>query len=270
MLDSAHTRRKVFCVNYRDIQTWNVGAQFELSWNWPTSSIKPLATILRRRTEAALEKLAPGDVVQLLTIRFDGTIEPRDPTPISDIKGKLFRVHAGDVIFSKIDVRNGAISLAPDGIAHMCATSEFPIYSVNTGAAHPEYVRLLFRTTVFKSLLNSMISGSSGRKRIQPSQLESVRVPIPPRDIQNKIVAYWEKAQAGLEAAETALQSLVEELHTHLLSKTAGFHRATRSRVFIANYEKMPQWDVKAGRAAAFAAANPAFVRLGSGFITNR
>lgn len=263
MFDATQTRRKAFCVNYRNIQTWNVGALFELKWSWPTSDIRPLATILKRRSEGALVKLAPDAVVHLLTIRFDGTTEPRDPTPISDVKGKLFRVHAGDVIFSKIDVRNGAIGLAPDGIANMCATSEFPIYSVDTRAAHPEYVRLLFRTTVFKNLLNSMISGSSGRKRIQPSQIESVRVPIPPRDVQDKIVTFWEKAQTGLVAAETAFQSLVQDLDAHLSSKTAGFGQATRSKVFLANYKRMQQWDVKAGRAAAFSAANPSFIRLG-------
>ncbi len=35
------------------------------------------------------------------------------------------------------------------------------------------------------------------------------------------------------------------------------------SRVFIANYENAQQWDVKAGRAAAFISSNPDFVRLG-------
>jgi hypothetical protein len=33
--------------------------------------------------------------------------------------------------------------------------------------------------------------------------------------------------------------------------------------VFLANYAKTQQWDVKAGRAAAFISANPGFVRLG-------
>lgn len=47
MLDATTTQRRMFCVHFRDIQTWNVGAQFELKWNWPASDIKPLASVLR-------------------------------------------------------------------------------------------------------------------------------------------------------------------------------------------------------------------------------
>ena len=199
----------------------------------------------------------------LLTIRFDGSIEPREPVRISDIKGKLFRVHAGDVVFSKIDVRNGAIGLAPDGIECMCVTSEFPVYSVNTNQAHPEYVKLLFRTVAFKKLLNSMISGASGRKRVQPSQLEGVKVPIPGFSVQQRIVAHWEAAQRERSSADLALVELVAELHSYLVKRTKAFEPVTHSRVLLASYKNIQQWDVKAGRAAAFLTANPEFLRLG-------
>lgn len=263
MTEVAQARPRVFGVSYRELQTWSVAAQFAVNWNWPDEVIKPLASILHRRTEAALETLTPESFATLLTIRFDGSIEPREPVPIKDVKGKLFRVFPGDVIFSKIDVRNGAIGLAPDDIDAMCATSEFPIYSVNIEKAHPEYVKLLFRTAAFKKLLNSMISGASGRKRIQPSQLEGVKIPIPPLPIQQKIVAHWEAAQLERAAADTALSALVSELHSWLVKQTKGFGQVTRSKVFLANYENTQQWDVKAGRAAAFITANPDFFRLG-------
>ena len=135
---------------------------------------------LVRRREAASNTLAPDALVTLLTIRFDGSVEPRAPVRLEDVKGRLFRVHPGDVVFSKIDVRNGAIGLAPDCTERICVTSEFPVYAVDESRADPVFVKLLFRTDAFMRVLNSMISGASGRKRIQPSQLEKVRVPIPP------------------------------------------------------------------------------------------
>jgi restriction endonuclease S subunit len=263
MEEAVQVRSRVFGVSYRDLQTWNVAAQFAVNWNWSAEIIKPLASIIIRRTEAALEMLTRESFATLLTIRFDGSIEPREPVQIKDVKGKLFRVYPGDVIFSKIDVRNGAIGLAPDDIDTMCATSEFPIYSVNVEKAHPEFVKLLFRTAAFKKLLNSMISGASGRKRIQPSQLEGVKVPIPSLPIQQKIVAHWETAQLERASADTALSSIVAELHSLLVKQTKGFSKVTRSKVFLANYENTQQWDVKAGRAAAFITANPDFIRLG-------
>ena len=142
-------RTRVFSIGFQDLTTWSVAAQFAAEWNWPLEIIKPLGRILKRRSEAALETLSPEAMVTLLTIRFDGSIEAREPIQIKDIKGKLFRVHPGDVVFSKIDVRNGSIGLAPDDIECMCVTSEFPAYSVKSDRALPEYVKLLFRTKAF-------------------------------------------------------------------------------------------------------------------------
>ncbi|MFZ5765657.1 MAG: hypothetical protein ACOY4H_08680 [Thermodesulfobacteriota bacterium] len=263
MGEVAQARPRAFSIGFRGLQTWSVAAQFAVNWNWSDEVIKPLASILRRRNEAALETLTPESMVTLLTIRFDGSIEPREPVRIKDVKGRLFRVYPGDVVFSKIDVRNGAIGLAPDDIDCMCVTSEFPVYSVDFKKTDSGYVKLLFRTVAFKKLLNSMISGASGRKRIQPTQLEGVKVPIPLLPIQQKIVAHWEAAQLEREAADTALSALVLELHSWLVKQTKGFGQVTRSKVFLANYANTQQWDVKAGRAAAFITANPDFIRLG-------
>ncbi|MEX1666010.1 hypothetical protein [Zhongshania arctica] len=263
MGELVQTRPRAFSVGFLGLQTWSVAAQFAVNWNWPDEVIKSLASILRRRNEAALETLTLESVVTLLTIRFDGSIEPREPVRIRDIKGRLFRVYPGDVVFSKIDVRNGAIGLAPDDIECMCVTSEFPVYSVDFQKTDSGYVKLLFRTIAFKKLLNSMISGASGRKRIQPTQLEGVNVPIPSLPIQQKIVTHWEAAELERAAADAALSALVLELHSWLVKQTKGFGQVTRSKVLLANYENTQQWDVKAGRAAAFITANPDFIRLG-------
>lgn len=263
MDEVVEVRPRAFGVSFSDLQTWSVAAQFAVNWNWSDEVIKPLENILCRRNEAALETLSLESMVTLLTIRFDGSIEPREPTRIKDVKGRLFRVYPGDVVFSKIDVRNGAIGLAPDDIDCMCVTSEFPVYSVDFRKTDSGYVKLLFRTVAFKKLLNSMISGASGRKRIQPSQLESVQVPIPPLPIQQKIVAHWQTAQLERAEADSALSALVSELHLWLVKQTKGFSQVTRSKVLLANYENTSQWDVKAGRAAAFITSNPDFIRLG-------
>ena len=256
-------KSKVLSVSFSDLKNWSVSSQFIIDWKWPENDIRPLGNILQRRSEASLDTLTEDTVVTLLTIRFDGSIEPRDPVAIKDVKGKLFRVYPGDVVFSKIDVRNGAIGLAPDGIGCMCVTTEFPVYSVNTKEAAPGYVKLLFRTQSFMAILNSMISGASGRKRIQPSQLEGVVVPIPAKALQKKIERHWAEAQENLVKAEVALGQLVSKLHLYLCSRTNEFELVARSRVFVANYSKSRQWDLKAGRAAAFIKSNPSFIKLG-------
>lgn len=248
MGEAAQARPRAFSIGFRGLQTWSVAAQFAVNWNWSDEVIKPLASILRRRNEAALETLKPESMVTLLTIRFDGSIEPREPVRIKDVKGRLFRVYPGDVVFSKIDVRNGAIGLAPDEIDCMCVTSEFPVYSVNFKKTDSGYVKLLFRTIAFKKLLNSMISGASGRKRIQPNQLEGVKVPIPPLPIQQKIVAHWEAAQTKANDLLAQAEQLPEELEKQVLG-TLGLKKKkkiTMPKVMVTNWAELTKWNQRA------------------------
>ena len=256
-------RRRAFTAGFGGLEVWSVAAQLAVDWDWPPSAIRPLGEALVRRREAASDTLTPVASVTMLTIRFDGSVEPRAPVRLQDVKGRLFRVHPGDLVFSKIDVRNGAVGLAPDGIERICVTSEFPVYAVDEREADPVFVKLLFRTAAFKRILNSMISGASGRKRIQPSQLEKVRVPIPPLGVQRRIVEHWLGAEQRRAAADAAYSAVVAKLDAYLTERTQTFEEITRARSFVARFENAYQWDLKGGRAAAFVAANANFVRLG-------
>lgn len=250
-------------MSFGSIEVWSVGAQFTADWGWPPNTVKPLGEALVRRSEPASDTLAPDVGVTMLTIRFDGSIEPRARVRLRDIKGRLFRVYPGDVVFSKIDVRNGAIGLAPNNIELICVTSEFPVYAVDVRSAEPEFIKLLFRTDAFRRILNSMISGASGRKRIQPSQLENVRVPIPPLPIQRRIISHRLDAERHREAADAIYSTLVAELDAYLTERTTAFEGITRASSFVARFENTRQWDLKRARAAAFVSTNPGFVRLG-------
>lgn len=250
-------------VPFVNAHTWNVAAQFAVQWRWDDKDIKELGSALTRRIEAAADTLPLEAEVTLLTIRFDGSIEPRQPQRICDVKGKLFRVHPGDVVFSKIDVRNGAIGVAPDTIPNMCVTSEFPVYTVQDSYAASDYVKLLFRTRAFMRLLNSMISGASGRKRIQPSQLEQAKVPLPDLRVQRAIAQEWSRAERVVSKHVDDFEGLTLEVDGLMRSKTSNFDDTCKSKFFVSSYDLTRQWDMKAGRAAHFIGSNPAFVRLG-------
>ena len=263
MSKAVDVRRGAFTVSFGALEVWSVAAHVAVDWGWPPSTIRPLGDVLVCRREPASDTLAPNAAVTMLTIHFDGSIEPRARVRLRDIKGRLFRVHPGDVVFSKIDVRNGAIGLAPDNIELICVTSEFPVYAVDVRNAEPAFIKLLFRTAVFKRILNSMISGASGRKRIQPSQLEKLRVPIPPLPFQRSVVSHQLDAERRRAAADSTLSTLVAELDAYLTDRTRAFEGITRAPTFVARFENTRQWDLKGGRAAAFVTANPGFVRLG-------
>jgi type I restriction enzyme S subunit len=199
---------EAFFVMYRNLRAFSVGSFVSVDWKWDKRYIQPLSNALSRKVREVDRKQTSLNDLQLATIHFDGSIEPRRLSGKNSFKGKLFYAHSGDVVYSKIDVRNGAIGIIPPDMLQVAVSSEYPVYAVNTESADANFIHLIFRTAAFQRILNSMISGASGRKRVQPSQIETVEIPLPPLDAQRSVVARWQEAQqAALTADEMIYQA---------------------------------------------------------------
>jgi type I restriction enzyme S subunit len=204
--------RRAFAVWWKDLERWSVGAFRAPAWRWPREQIKPLSAALERRSERVNKKTFELRPEHFVSLRFTGEIEPRDLHGKADFKGSLFHARAGDILYSKIDVRNGAIGIVPDALPLVAVTSEFPVYRIRPEAALSEYVQLVFRTANFRGIINGMVSGASGRKRVQPDDLERVEIPLPPLAEQAAIVARWREAQTQISAACARVEAMETKL----------------------------------------------------------
>ena len=200
------------------MERWSVGSFNQIDWQWPREVIKPLSTVLRRRFEVVNRKDHDFASLQLATLHFDGELEPRELRGKVEFKGKLFFAHAGDVTYSKIDVRNGAIGIVPDTMPRVAVSAEYPVYQVDAKLALPDYIKLVFRTRAFRDRINAMISGASGRKRVQPDMLEKLEAPLPPLTEQRAIVERWRSAQAQIAAASVRVEKLKTASAARLLT----------------------------------------------------
>lgn len=177
----------------------------------------PLREVLVERREA----VQVGDVLgdwQAITIKFSGHVLPRERELA--FKGPMFAAYPGDLAFSKIDARNGAIGLIPENIPKAVVTSEYPVFIPRTDSLRADYLNYLLRAEHFKSDLQRQASGTSGRKRVTPEGFLSLEVPVPSLDEQDGLVAAYAEAltraaqleqeaeaieRAGWQAFETAL-----------------------------------------------------------------
>lgn len=243
---------RAFAVWFKDLKLWGVNSFFKIGWQWLKEFIKPLCTALQRKQVEVDRQETPLDQLQLITLHFDGSIEPRNLQGKSGFKGKLFAASPGDVIYSKIDVRNGAIGIIPDDMPLGAVSSEFPVYAVLPDVALPDYIKLVFRTKQFLQLINSMISGASGRKRVQPEQLEQIEIPLPPIAIQQAIVNRWQTAQAKLKAAEQRVEELKANIDAQFF-KDLGLNPPVPTehpKVFAVWWEDLLRWSVSYNQAA--------------------
>ncbi len=238
------TSGKAFAVMFQDLMRWNVNSFYAIHWMWPAETIKPLAEALDRKTTVLDKTDNVLSKIVLVSLHFNGEMEPRD-TSAEEFKGRLYEVSSGDVIYSKIDVRHGAIGVVPESLSGIAVSSEFPIYRVRPHVALPEYVKLLFRTTAFRRLINSLISGASGRKRVQPTDLEDLKVPLPDIPIQQAIVNHWRTAETATAAAMSEMDAL-ERRRESDLCEMLGVRLSEPTRLrgqLILEWQRLERWD---------------------------
>ncbi len=255
MSAGARATPRAFVVWFRDLNRWSVGSFIETGWRWPAAAIQPLSTAFARKLIDLDRAASPADPIRLVTLHFNGEMELRDESAGESFKGRLFHADPGDVIYSKIDVRNGAIGIIPNELGRVCVSSEYPVYAVNQTFAEARYVKLLFQTDVFRRKINSMISGASGRKRVQPADLESVKVPLPPLSVQRKIVAAWEAGRKYAADATAKIERLEREIEARFLADL-GLEAARQSKppkAFALAWSALERWSVTFNQLASVA-----------------
>ncbi len=195
---------RVVIVASNEMQNWSVSAIPKVKWNWPAEYILPMGTAFQRCLKEVPRKQYGNPDLRLITIKFDGSIHLRT-ADTRNFKGALFYARPGDVVYSRIDARNGAIGIVTDRIGTAAVSGEFPVYRIKEEVATAKFIFLLFRSHPFRKTINALISGTSGRKRVQPHLLESINVPLPPLAIQAQIVADWEIAERQYRAGLASL-----------------------------------------------------------------
>jgi type I restriction enzyme S subunit len=176
--------------HWRDLERWVPGGPAAMDVAFP---LVPIGDLLRPRRELVSSSQFPD--CQPITIHFDGSIDPRERT--EPFKGSMFAAYPGDVVFSKIDVRNGAIAIVPPRFTKVVVTSEYPVHVPDTKQVDPRYLALLLRSPDFLRLLKCAASGTSGRKRVNGDNFGELEIPLPDLPEQSELIDDYEEAIAA-------------------------------------------------------------------------
>jgi len=263
MTETAPSFPNAFAVTFSELNRWDPNSFHVIKWHWPASVMATIRSVLVPRKEKVDRSTTGFADLMPITIHFDGSIEPRKVSEDKEYTMDLFWARPGDVVISKIDLKNGAVAIIPDDWDKAVVTNHFAIYKPDLEMINPIYFHLLIQAKFFKEHLWRNKVGAEGRKEVKLDFFESLEIPIPPLSVQQKIVAYWENARRERDMANQADTGLIKELDSLLADEIHALKAVSRSRVIVASYSQLQQWDVKAGRAAAFNLTNPHFVRLG-------
>lgn len=188
--------------SWKELERWIPGS--EAAWE-AAFPLVPIGDVMRPRRKP----VKPDNFADYrpITIHFDGSIELRHRT--EPFQGSMFAVFPGDLVYSKIDVRNGAIGLLPPEIDQAVVTSEYPVLVPDTKQVDARYLAMLLRSPNFQHLLKQAASGTSGRKRVDGDTFCELEIPLPELREQRELISNCERALgklAKLEADAAALE----------------------------------------------------------------
>jgi type I restriction enzyme S subunit len=99
---------------------------------------------------------------------------------------------------------------------------------------------------IYAEVNNSMISGASGRKRVQPSDLEAVKVPLPPLPVQEAMVAYWRMWQEAAAKSRATVAALEAEIPLEIykaLGTPVPAPSSTRPKLLVLGWKELERWS---------------------------
>ncbi len=175
-------------------------------------------------------KVALGDVLRIASVPEVVHPERRYPNlgiygfgrgvfAKPDINGQdtcaktLYRVAAGQFIYSRLFAFEGAYAVVPRNLDGAYVSNEFPTFDWNRTVADPRFVEWIFkRPLVWSAIAEMGVGMGDRRKRVHPDSLLSYCIKLPSLDAQRQIVERLDAVATRLTARAEAAERQEAEL----------------------------------------------------------
>ena len=174
----------------------------------------------------------------------DGKIDDVSFVPVEQAPSRAkVIVRTGDIIISTTRPDRGAIIKITENENLYIASTGFSVIRNIDSNINPDYLLAILR---HKLILLQMRQRSTGGNypAITQEELSKIIIPIPPVDIQNKIVSLIESAHTKKQEADFVANSLVQSIDEYLLSELGIQLPETKSqtiqdRMFVVNFSEL-------------------------------
>jgi len=237
---------RAFIANWSEITRWDPVSFHDMVWHWPAEVLRPIGSVLKVRKEKVDRTKYDFSQLTPITIHFGGTISKRN------VEGKnysmeLFFARPGDVVLSKIDLKNGAVTLVPDDWENVVITGHFATYEPDRSQLLPAYFTRIIQAKPFKELLWRNKTGGEGRKEVKLDFFLSTPVPLP---VQAAMVEAYETGMAEaarLRQEAARLERERQQLFRDMLG-LAELPPMSTSKVLTLQFSKLDLWGLQSAR----------------------
>ncbi len=132
---------------------------------------------------------------------------------------RLYRVMAGQFIYSRLKSFEGAFAIVPEEANGFFVSNEFPTFDVAQDRLLPGFLRWWFQIpAVWQALAGEGRGIGARRERLHPEQLLAHHIPLPPLGAQRGMVARLDAATKGITRRKGLMTEVGGELDALLAS----------------------------------------------------
>lgn len=205
--------QRAFAVWFVAIQRWDVkGFAAHLSGRFPFVALK---TLVRERSDRMNLFEFPDTTFKILGVSNDGGIFHAYDTPGKSIHQPYKKVEAGDFFYNPYRVNVGSIGIVPDELGGNFASPAYVVFSADKTQILPELLAIILKARWYNPTLRAATAGSV-RQNLTFDLLQTLDIPLPPFPTQRAILAEWQKARQGIQAAEDRAQKVEGEIESVL------------------------------------------------------
>ena len=167
----------------------------------------PIGRFYRKRVKSTDPRLTPDETYELWSIPAFGKGRP-EVLKGSEIGSPKKIVYPGDVLLSRIvpHIRRSWIVKNSQSQFKQVASTEWIV--LNSDEIVPEYLRSIVISDAFHQQFMQTITGVGGSlSRANPKAVADIRVPVPPLEVQQEIVAEIESYQKVIDGARAVIDN---------------------------------------------------------------
>ncbi len=227
---------------FKDISLWSVDSLVENLFNYKQNYklVKIDSFLNRNKTKIVVDN---NTVYKRVTIKMNNNgIFLRDTKIGKEIGTKnQFIIEEGQFLLSKIDARNGAFGLATKEVDGAIITADFFAYDIDKTKIEPYFLVLMTTTKKFQQFAQSASSGTTGRQRIDERKFLNVKIPLPPLEIQRKLVEQVNQYKSELKNLKLEFDKLLQQFNKNIFLEVEEDNNLLK---FI-DFKRLHNWSVQ-------------------------
>jgi type I restriction enzyme S subunit len=151
-------------------------------------------------------------------------------------------LHANDLLIARSGATVGKAYIHKD-CPYTCFFAGYLIrFIINPLKALPDYIFAFTQSNTYKEWVNA-IQRPSGQPNINAEEYQSLEIPMPPVDIQEKVVSLIRKAYSEKKSKDLEDQQLLDSIDTYLLDELGitlpEVHNELKDRIFLMNRSEL-------------------------------